>query len=159
MLCNGSLLSEDGFARPSLATITDATSLGISFVPAHDYRRWWWHDWTYQLIVSQVWSSRLESSSTSLTLKMRRRTMVHRCGAWGSALHWLLNGGVAHTVATCLISIGWGVLFPVKTFSGFPHFSRKKPFDLYLSSFFFLLLLHLLSTIGFSDFLSCAFCS
>ena len=39
MLCNGSLLNEDGFACPSLATIIGATSLGISFVPAHDYRR------------------------------------------------------------------------------------------------------------------------
>ena len=39
MLCNSSLLNEDGFARPSLATITGATSLGISFIPAHDYRR------------------------------------------------------------------------------------------------------------------------
>ena len=58
------------------------------------------------------------------------------CGAWGSALYWLVNGGVAHIVATCLILIGWGVLFPMKTFSGFPHFSRQKPFDLYLSSFF-----------------------
>ena len=58
------------------------------------------------------------------------------CGAWGSALYWLVNGGVAHIVATCLILIGWGVLFPMKTFSGFQHFSKQKPFDLYLSSFF-----------------------
>ena len=38
MLCNSLLLSDDGFARPCLATITDGTSLGISFVPAHNYR-------------------------------------------------------------------------------------------------------------------------
>ena len=50
------------------------------------------------------------------------------CGAWGSALHWLLNGGVAHGVATCLISIDWGVLFSVKTFLVFLHFSRQKTF-------------------------------
>ena len=37
MLCNSLLPSDDGFARPCLATITDGTSLGISFVPAHDY--------------------------------------------------------------------------------------------------------------------------
>ena len=46
MLCNGLLLREDGFARPYLATITSGTSLGISLVPAHNYR-WRWHDWTY----------------------------------------------------------------------------------------------------------------
>ena len=39
MLCNGSLLNEDGFARPSLATIIGGTSLGISLIPAHDYKR------------------------------------------------------------------------------------------------------------------------
>ena len=59
------------------------------------------------------------------------------CGAWGFAPHWLLNGGLTHIVATCLILIGRGVLFLVKTFSGFPHFSRQKPFDLLLSLFSF----------------------
>ena len=39
MLCNGLLPSEDGFAHPCLATITGGMSLGISFVPTHDYRR------------------------------------------------------------------------------------------------------------------------
>ena len=48
MLCNGLLPSDNGFARPCSATITGGTSLGISFVPTHDYR-WLWRDWTYQL--------------------------------------------------------------------------------------------------------------
>ena len=47
MLCNDLLPSEDGFVHPCLATITGGTSLGISFVPAHDYKRRWC-DWTYQ---------------------------------------------------------------------------------------------------------------
>ena len=50
------------------------------------------------------------------------------CGAKGSTLHWWLNGGVAHIVATCSISIDWGVSFLVKIFSAFPHFSRQKAF-------------------------------
>ena len=38
MLCNGLLPSDNEFARPCLATITGGTSLGISFVPVHDYK-------------------------------------------------------------------------------------------------------------------------
>ena len=47
-------------------------------------------------------------------------------GTWGSAPHWLLNGGLTHIMATCLILIGRGVLFPMKTFLGFSHFSRQN---------------------------------
>ena len=48
MLCNCLLMRKDGFVRPCLATITGGMNLGIFFVPAHDYGRWW-YDWTYQL--------------------------------------------------------------------------------------------------------------
>ena len=41
-------MSEDGFVRPCLATITARTNLGIFFVLAHDYGRRW-YDWVYQL--------------------------------------------------------------------------------------------------------------
>ena len=34
MFCNGSLMSEDGFVRPCLVTITAKTNLGIFFVLA-----------------------------------------------------------------------------------------------------------------------------
>ena len=34
---------------------------------------------------------------------------------------------VAHLSATCLISIGWSVSFPVSAFSVFPHFPRRSP--------------------------------
>ena len=48
MLCNSSLMSEDGFARPCLATITARTNLGIFFILARDYGRRW-YDQVYQL--------------------------------------------------------------------------------------------------------------
>ena len=39
MFCNGSWLDEGELARPSVATITGRTSLGIFLVPAHGYKR------------------------------------------------------------------------------------------------------------------------
>ena len=47
MFYNGSWLDEGELARPSVATITGRTSLGIFLVPAHGYRRCWRHDWAY----------------------------------------------------------------------------------------------------------------
>ena len=84
------------------------------------------------------------------------------CGAWGSTSHWLLYGGVAHIVAT------WHTSWPHVWFwlaGGFCF--RWKPFQISCifqgKTFWFLAflfsLLHLLSVIGFSDSLSCAFCS
>ena len=74
------------------------------------------------------------------------------CGPWGSALHWWLNGSVAHIVVTCSISIDWGVSFPVKIFSIFPHFSRQKsfwflsfPFVFLFSCYFFTFFLRVAS--------------
>ena len=74
------------------------------------------------------------------------------CGAWGSALHWLLNGSVAHDMAMYSISIDWGVSFLVKIFSVFPHFSRQKtfwslpfPFVFLFSCYFFTFSLRLAS--------------
>ena len=50
------------------------------------------------------------------------------CDAWGFVLHWWLNGGVAHVVATCSTSIDWEASFLVEIFSVFPHFSRQRAF-------------------------------
>ena len=50
------------------------------------------------------------------------------CDAWGSVLHWWLNGSVAHVVATCSTSIDWEASFPVEIFSVFPHFPRQRAF-------------------------------
>ena len=38
-----------------------------------------------------------------------------------------LMAAVAHFAATWLNFIGWGISFPVKTFSIFPHFPRQNP--------------------------------
>ena len=48
MLCNDSWLDGEEFARPSLATITSGTSMGIFLILVHSYIRFWRHDWTYQ---------------------------------------------------------------------------------------------------------------
>ena len=140
MLCNCLLMSKDGFVRPCLATITGGMNLGIFFVPAHDYGRWW-YDWTYQLPPYSKVVHTLDGHENmkGFTYYWYIYIFIYLfvyiytyyfffggCGAWGSAQYWLLNGGVAHIMATCLISIGWGVLFPLKTFSGFPHFSRQN---------------------------------
>ena len=146
-------MSEDGLVRPCLVTITGWTNLGILFVLAYD-NGWRWYDRVYQLP---------PYSEVIHTLDGHRNTkgfiyylLFLAVVALGVLLpHWLLCGGMAHIVATCLILIGRGVLFPVKTFSGFPHFSRQ---NLLIFAFLFSLL-HLLSAIGFSDSLSCAFCS
>ena len=37
-----------------------------------------------------------------------------------------LMAAVAHFAATWLIFFGWGISFPVKTFSVFPHFPRQN---------------------------------
>ena len=49
---------------------------------------------------------------------------IFGCDAWGSVLHWWLNGDVAHVVATCSTSIDWEASFPVEIFSVFLHFPR-----------------------------------
>ena len=150
-------MSEDGLVRPCLATITGWMNLGILFVLAYD-NGWRWYDQVYQLP---------PYSEVIHTLDGHRNTkgffyfilfyfiLFLAIVALGVLLpYWLLCGGVAHIVDTYLTLIGQGVLFLVKTFSVFPYFSRQ---NLLIFAFLFSLL-HLLSTIGFFDFLSCAFC-
>ena len=66
-----------------------------------------------------------------------------------------LMAAVTHFAATCLIFIGWGVSFPVKTLSVFPHFPRQNLLIFGLSFSHF----PIFCVIGFSDSLSCVFCS
>ena len=60
-------------------------------------------------------------------------------GAWGSALHWLLNGGMAHVVATCLILIGWGGLVSGENLFRFPAFFKAKNLLIFTFPLFFFL--------------------
>ena len=66
-----------------------------------------------------------------------------------------LMAAVTHFAATWLIFIGWGVSFPVKTLSVFPHFPRQNLLIFGLSFSHF----PIFCAIGFSDSLSCVFCS
>ena len=105
----------------------------------HTYR------YTYIYIYIYIWSSHF-------FLFFFLFFFFYYCDAWGFVLHWWLNGGVAHVVATCSTSIDWEASFPVEIFSIFPHFPRQRafwslsfPFALLSSCYFLTFLLRVVS--------------
>ena len=152
MLCNGSLMSEDGFVRPCLVTITGGTNLGILFVLAHDYR-WRWYEQVYQLPPYSGVVHSLDSHRNTKGFILFYFLVVVALGvllcidcfmaawhtSWPRVRFWLAGG-----------SCFWWRPFQVsRIFQG-------KTF--WFLAFLFSLL-HLLFAIGFFDSLSCTFCS
>ena len=154
MLCNGSLMSEDGFVRPCLATITARTNLGIFFVLARDYGRRW-YDWVYQLP---------PYSEVVHTLDGHRNTKGF---IYYYYFFWAIVAPGVLLRIDCLMA-AWHTLWPRVWFwlAGGSCF-WWRPFQVSRifqgKTFWFLAflfsLLHLLFAIGFFDSLSCTFCS
>ena len=132
---------EDGRVCFSMMTITGWTVSRIVLVITSSYR--WRYNWDHQLPpYSEVIRSLDDQRNMSFFFFLA-------VGALGVLLpHWLLRGGVAHIVATCLPLIGWWVLFSVKPFQISRTFQGKSfnlCFSLLTSSLSFLRLVFLTS--------------